>query len=297
MASMMTSGQSLHSTSLTNPATLLLDGKSLATLLPEVEKVVIKAAEFIAREAATFSTDKVEYKGTNDLVSYVDRETERLLVHGLSAVLPSAAFITEEGTVEQWQAGQQADQASWIIDPLDGTTNFTHGLPPYAVSVGLAYQGKMVLGVVCEVTRMEVFAAALGHGATRNGNPLVMPAVQELKHSLLATGFPYNNFWGVNQYLDILHQLMKECHGLRRMGSASVDLCYVAAGRFQGFFEYNLSAWDVAAGALIVQEAGGTVTDFKGYDNWLFGRQIIAAGPIHSAMQAIISQHWKELGQ
>jgi len=270
----------------------MLDTQALTALLPSVIAVVNQAATFIATEAATFSTDKIEYKGANDLVSYVDRETERLLVKGLGTVLPTAGFITEEGTVSE-QASQKSKGLAWIIDPLDGTTNFTHGLPPYAVSVGLMQDGVMVLGVVCEVTRMETFSAVLGGGAFCNGKSIKLPAITELSHALLATGFPYNNFAGVNQYLAILHQLMQRCHGLRRMGSASVDLCYVAAGRFQGFFEYNLSPWDVAAGALIVQEAGGIVTDFTGADNWLFGKQIVAAGDVHAELLQIIQENWQ----
>lgn len=265
-------------------------GKPLTDLLPAALAVVNQAVEFIAREAAQFSSDKIEYKGTNDLVSYVDRETEKLLVAGLSHVLPGSTFMTEEGTVTQ--ADLMTGVPTWIIDPLDGTTNFSHGLPPYAVSVALALHGEIILGIVAEVTHREVFAAYKGGGAWCNGKPIHVTPVKELKHVLLATGFPYNQFKGVEKYLNILHNLMPVCHGLRRMGSASVDLSYVACGRFQGFFEYNLKPWDVAAGALIVREAGGFVSDFSGGPNWLLGNEIIAAGPVHSQLQHIIHKEW-----
>jgi len=270
-----------------------MDTANLQSLAAKTAEIVREAASFIRSEALGFSWDKVEYKGINDLVSYVDRETEKILVKGLSAILPEAAFLTEEGTVIQ--ADPSLEVPLWIIDPLDGTTNFTHGLPPYAVSVGLYYKGQVVLGVVHEVTHDEQFVAWLGGGAYCNGKQIKLPPVQHLSHALLATGFPYNIFTDLQAYLDILAALIVKCHGLRRMGSASVDLAYVAMGRFQGFFEYNLKAWDVAAGILLVQEAGGIVTDFKGGDDYLFGKQIVAAGPIHSELLAVIQDNWKNL--
>ncbi len=273
---------------------LQTDPQSLEKLAQSAAVVVRQAADFLRKEAASFSWDKVEYKGLNDLVSYVDRETEQLLVAGLAGIVPNAQFLTEEGTVAQ--AAESADNPYWIIDPLDGTTNFTHGLPPYAVSVGLYYHGEIVVGIVHEVTHDEQFVAWKGGGSWCNGRRLQLPQSGELGQALLATGFPYNIFSGLDAYLDILAELMVKCHGLRRMGSASVDLAYVAAGRFQGFFEYNLKAWDVAAGILLVQEAGGYVSDFVGGNNYLFGKQIVAAGYVHPDLLAVVKSHWPKSG-
>lgn len=270
---------------------MTLSADELKSLTTETSRLVSQAAQFIATEAKTFDYGKVEYKGLNDLVSYVDRQTEIILVEGLKQILPQAGFMTEEGTVNQ---AQEADnQPYWIIDPLDGTTNFTHGLPPYAISVALFQNGQLLVGVVHEVTKDEQFTAYKGGGAFLNGNRIKLPYNMQMAHSLMATGFPYSNFDGLNKYLKILGELMEKCHGLRRMGSASVDLAYVASGRFQGFFEYNLNAWDVAAGILILREAGGIVTDFTGKDNALFGKQIIAAVPgVQQELLAIINKHW-----
>lgn len=270
---------------------MTFDQNQLSALTTKTSEIVRKAANFIATEAQTFDYGKVEYKGLNDLVSYVDRQTEVILVEGLRQILPQAGFMTEEGTVAQ--AAENELLPYWIIDPLDGTTNFTHGLPPYAVSVALYQNGELLVGVVHEVTKDEQFSAYKGGGAYLNGKQIKLPDTMSIAHSLMATGFPYSNFSGLNKYLSILGELMEKCHGLRRMGSASVDLAYVASGRFQGFFEYNLNAWDVAAGILILREAGGLVTDFSGADNALFGKQIIAAVPgVQQELLSIINKHW-----
>jgi myo-inositol-1(or 4)-monophosphatase len=242
---------------------------------------------FIQQEAARFDHRVVEEKGLNDLVSYVDKEAEKLLVAGLSELLPGCGFIAEEGT-----AKNQDERYLWIVDPLDGTTNFTHGLPVYSISVALLQDKELVAGIVYELNHDEMFVACKHGGAFCNGKPISVSDRPVLAQSLLATGFPYYNFAGMNNYLDILRDFMQATHGLRRLGSAAVDLAYVACGRFEGFFEYNLNSWDVAAGALIVQEAGGKVSDFSGGDKFLFGREIIAAGPVHGEMQQTIARHW-----
>lgn len=254
-------------------------------------QVVHKAAAFIKQETIGFDHTRVQYKGLNDLVSYVDKTAEEILTNGLAAINPTFGFLTEEGTVEQ--AASTSAKPFWIIDPLDGTTNFVHGLPVFAVSVALYHAGELLVGIVHEVNHAEHFLAWSGGGATCNGKPIMAGSQPELGRSLLATGFPYNNFEGVASYLEILRILMERSHGLRRMGSASVDLAYVAMGRFQGFFEYNLKPWDVAAGALLVKEAGGTVTDFSGGNQYLFGGQIVAGGKIQQDLQTIIEQNWQ----
>ena len=256
-------------------------------LLQDVIVLVKDTGDFIRQEAARFDTSKIEYKGKNDLVSYVDKTAEEMLVKGLEQIMPGSGFIAEEGT-----KNRKSDIYNWIIDPLDGTTNFTHGIPVYAISIALMKRGQLVMGVVYELNRDECFHAVKGQGAYLNHMPIKVSEIKTLDRALLATGFPYYDFEQMKQYLSIINDLMHETHGLRRMGSAAVDLAYTACGRFEGFFEYNLNAWDVAAGALIVQEAGGMVTDFKGGEDFLFGRQIAAGNVTQPQMLKTIQRHW-----
>lgn len=273
-----------------------MSSTDLSLLCARVADLARQAGAFIQQERATFDLARIEYKGHSDLVSYVDREAEQLLVTGLRQLLPTAGFLTEEGTAPTASdTDGQAEGGIWIIDPLDGTTNFLHGLPCYAVSVALEVNGEVVLGVVYEVNRAECFQATRGGGAWLNGVPLriAAPAMPGLGGALLATGFPYTMFRGLDAYLRILAVFMERSHGIRRLGSAAVDLAYVAAGRFEGFFEYNLNAWDVAAGVLLVREAGGVVTTFNGGTDAVHGREVVAAAPgVHPAMLAVIQEFW-----
>ena len=256
-------------------------------LLNQVINLTKSVGAFIRSESLNFDVNRIEKKGYNDLVSYVDKEAEKQLVTGLSTILPEAGYITEEGT-----SSVKGPLYNWIIDPLDGTTNFTHGLPIYSISIALMQNAKIVLGVVYEINKDECFYALENNNAYCNGKQINVSPITDLSESLLATGFPYYDFNAMDKYLKILNNFMQSTHGLRRMGSAAVDLAYVACGRFQGFFEYNLNAWDVAAGAFIVQQAGGHVTDFEGKDNFNFGRQIVATGNIHKPMLEIINKYW-----
>ncbi len=258
-------------------------------LLQEVIVLVKETGDFIRQESQKFDSDRIEYKGLNDLVSYVDKEAENRLVKGLEELLPGSGFIAEEGT-----SNKRSDIYNWIIDPLDGTTNFTHGLPVFAISVALMKRNELSMGVVYEVNRDECFHAIKGNGAFLNHVPIKVSNAKSLDKALLATGFPYYNFEQMTQYLRIINDFMQNTHGLRRMGSAAVDLAYTACGRFEGFFEYNLNAWDVAAGALIVQEAGGKVMDFSGGQNFLFGREIVASNEVSSEMLSVIQKHWNK---
>lgn len=239
----------------------------LNELLPHVIDIAKRAGAFIKKERANFSYDKVEIKGLNDLVSYVDKGAEELIVKDLRHLLPGAGFIVEEDTETE------TSDYNWIVDPLDGTTNFIHGIPCYAVSIGLEYKNEMLLGVVFEASREECFSAVKDGGAFLNGKQIRVSSRKNLSESLIATGFPIYNFERMENYLNTLRHFMQHTHGLRRIGAASVDLCYVACGRMDAFFEYNLKPWDVAAGGLIVKEAGGTVHDFSGGDNWIFGKE------------------------
>lgn len=259
----------------------------LEALTHQTIEVVKQASSFIQREAAIFKQEKIEYKDVNNLVSYVDKETEKLLVAGLNAILPEASFITEEGTTGQ---APDPEALNWIIDPLDGTANFVHGLPVYCVSVGLARGKEPLMGVIHEPNRDELFYGWQGGGAWCNGQRLQVSTAQLLGESLLATGFPYYRFDKHDRYMMILDALMRKTHGLRRLGAAAVDLAYVAAGRFDGFYEYNLNSWDMAAGVLLIKEAGGIVTDFSGGDNYLFGGDIVAGCRVHSELLAVIKE-------
>jgi myo-inositol-1(or 4)-monophosphatase len=262
---------------------------NLEIITSQAREAVLEASAFIQQEAVSFGADKIEYKDFNNLVSYVDKEAEKILVDRLKRVLPEAGFITEEGT-----AGEPGDPEAlnWIIDPLDGTTNFIHRLPIYCVSVGLAQGKTPIAGVIHEPNLNEVFYAWKGGGAWCNGKQINVSGVQKLSESLLATGFPYYRFEKHKVYMQILEELMQKTHGIRRLGAAAVDLAYVAAGRFEGFYEYNLHSWDMAAGVLLVQEAGGTVTDFRGGDDFLFGGDIIACAAPHAELLEVIRNHF-----
>ena len=259
----------------------------LKNILNQVISLSNEVGHFIRTESQEFDTSKIEIKGLNDLVSYVDKNAEMQLVDGLRKILPQAGFITEEGTVNVSEA-----ELTWVIDPLDGTTNFVHGLPVFAISIALLRNNLPILGVVDEVNRQECFYAIENEPAYCNQKLIQVSSQGKLSASLLATGFPYNTMDRLTDYMKILMHFMEKTHGIRRIGSAAVDLAYVACGRFQGFFEYNLKPWDVAAGAFIVQQAGGVVTDFKGGEDFIFGREIIAANGIHGEMLEVIQQSW-----
>lgn len=258
-----------------------------AQLLPSVIAAAKRAGVFIRQERSNFDYKSVEVKGLNDLVSYVDKTSEQMLVKDLQMLLPDAGFIVEENTVSEKK------ESNWIVDPLDGTTNFVHGIPCYAVSIGLEHKGDIILGVVYEVSRNECFCAVKGEGAFLNGTRIQVSQRPTLSESLIATGFPIYNFSHIESYLAALKYFMQHTHGLRRMGAAAADLCYLACGRVDAFFEYNLSPWDVAAGGLIVKEAGGTVNDFSGGTSWLFGKEISCTnGHLDPEFNAVIRNHF-----
>ena len=261
---------------------------NLQKICAELNGIVISTGDYIIEQRKAFSKDTVEIKALNQLVSYVDINAEKQLVEKLSLLLPEAGFITEENTSEK---GSKA--YNWIIDPLDGTTNFIHDLPVYSVSVALAKGEEILVGVVYELGRKELFTAWKDGGAWLNGQPIRVSGENTLSKSLIATGFPYYDFQQMEAYINVLKQLLKSTHGLRRMGSAAVDMAYVACGRFEGFFEYGLHAWDIAAGILLVKEAGGQVVDFKGGDDYLFGDTIISGNTdIHKDLLKLIKSEF-----
>jgi myo-inositol-1(or 4)-monophosphatase len=261
----------------------------LEQITKQVTEVAREAGSFIRQERKNFDPNRIEFKGLNDLVSYVDKTAEQKIVAALKSILPEAGFITEEKTTTI-----VGERYNWIIDPLDGTTNFIHGLPTYSVSIALQDGDQLVSGVVYEVNQDECFYASIDTPAYLNGNEIKVSPAPTIADSLLATGFPYYDFGKMPEYLGLLTELMKGCHGLRRVGSAAVDLAYTACGRFEAFYEYNLHPWDIAAGVVIVKQAGGQVVNFSGGEEVLNTRELLATNTkITAEMLAVIQKYFK----
>ncbi|MBK0381600.1 inositol monophosphatase [Pedobacter sp. SD-b] len=264
-----------------------MDYENLCKQVIEVAKM---AGKFIITESKTFNASKIEYKGVNDMVSYVDKTAERMIIEELSKILPQSGFIAEEGT-----SNKTAEEFNWIIDPLDGTTNFIHGIPAFAVSIALKQHNDLVVGVIYEINQDECFYAWKDSKAYLNGKEIKVSDNEKLNSSLVATGFPYYDFERQNAYMGLFTEVMRKCHGLRRIGAASVDLAYTACGRFDAYFEYNLKPWDIAAGLLIVERAGGKYFDFDGGENALTTYDIVATnGKISEELNEIIHSHFKK---
>jgi len=234
----------------------------------------------VVKEAAAYVRDRhndrkelnIEEKGKQNFVTEVDKKAEEILVSGLHKVLPEAGFIAEEGTGNRIE-----DTFNWVIDPIDGTTNFIHGVFPFAISVGLIEDQEVIAGIVYEFGLDEYFFTWKGGGAWLNGNRIHVSTTTSVGQALIATGFPYTNFTYLNQFMNSMDYFMKNSHGLRRLGSAATDIAYVACGRYDGFYEYGLNPWDIAAGILLVKEAGGEVSDFRGIKEPLFRQNIICS--------------------
>ncbi len=263
----------------------------LDKILDHTIQVAKEAGAFIRKEREDFDWSKVEQKKTfSDLVSYVDKEAEKLIVEKLHHLIPGAGFITEEGTVDY-----KSDKYNWVIDPLDGTTNFLHGLPVYSTSIALMKEKEEILGVVYEINQDECFYARKNGGAFCNNKRIRVSKAKTLEESLIATGFPYASFDRMPNYLKIITHLMANTHGIRRLGSAAVDLVYVAAGRLEGFFEFGLNPWDMAGGTIILKEAGGVVTDFEGNDDYIFGNAgLVSSCGIHGDLLKVINDLWTQ---
>ncbi len=236
----------------------------------------------IAREAGALLMEffqrrvKIEYKGDADLVTEADRNSEKLILKRIQASWPSHDVIGEEGA-----RIETGGDYRWYVDPLDGTTNFAHGYPVFCVSLGLAFQGKRKAAVLYDPTRDELFAAECGKGAVLNGDAISVSKTPKLAQSLVATGFPSHKRHK-NPNIHFYHQITLKTHGVRRAGSAALDLASVACGRYDGFWEFNLNAWDLAAGVLIVEEAGGKVSGFRGEELAVTDRDVVASnGLIH----------------
>ena len=233
-----------------------------------------KVGVWLWSERQRLDTVNMEAKGVHDYVTQFDKQSEKTIVARLKELVPEAGFIAEEKTETVL-----AEHYNWIVDPLDGTTNFIHGLPPTAISIALREDEEIVVGVVYEIGRDECFYAYKGGKAYMNGMPIHVTNCPNLDASLLATGFPYSDFSILKPFMRYMEWSMQHTHGLRRLGSAATDLVYVACGRCDGYFEYGMKRYDVAAGTFICQQAGALVSDFSGGDNWLFGGEIVVAGP------------------
>ena len=252
-------------------------------LIGEVIEIAREAGNFIKREASHFNKSDIEHKGKHDLVSYVDKSAEELIIKKLQTILPPAGFIAEEG------GGIRNDHSyQWVIDPLDGTTNFIHGIPAYCVSIALMKDQVIILGVIYDPNTEEVFHATKGHGAFRDDQKIHVSRTEKLTDSLLAVGLPISNFEPLGEYIEVIKKIVPKCQGLRRMGSAALDLAHVADGRYEAYFEYNLKIWDIAAGVLLVKEAGGKVSDFQGEANYLQSGQILASNAIHNEILELL---------
>jgi len=235
-------------------------------------KVVKNAGEYINKEYENKGSIGLEAKGKHNFVTNVDKGAEEILVNGLRELLPEAGFIAEEGTSET-----KGEQYNWVIDPIDGTTNFIHGAFPFAVSVALVCELKPVMGVILEMGMNECFYAWENGGAFINDKPISVSNTGSLNDALIATGFPYTNYTYLKGFINSVEWFMKNSRGLRRLGSAATDIAWVACGRYDGFYEYGLSPWDIAAGVIILKEAGGTTSDFEGGNDFLFGEEVICS--------------------
>ena len=238
-----------------------------------------KAAEFIYQNMDRLEQHQIEQKSANDFVTLVDKKSEKIITDALLKAFPEHHILGEEsGAVNT----NNASDFQWIIDPLDGTTNFIFGIPHFAVSIALLHKGRLEVGVVIDVAKREEFTARRGGGATLNGRRIRVRNSQSLTNTLLATGIPFGaktRDEPANRYFADLQKLTNDTAGIRRMGAAALDLAYVAAGRVDGYWESGVQAWDVAAGALLVQEAGGLVSDYHGGQGFLKSNNIVAGSP------------------
>ena len=259
---------------------------NIAKITEEVKAVAKEAGLYIQTQRKTFSEESVERKSSHDYVSYVDKQSEKMITERLHQILPEAGFVTEEHVVAQDASGHEF---CWIVDPLDGTTNFIKDVPLYCVCIALRQNDEIIVGVVYELTRNELFWAYKGGGAWVNKQRIHV-SDNVLDNSLVAIGYPYN----AKEYTQYVQRLTDKLYGnvasIRSLGSAEGELCYVAAGRFDVYVESFLKPWDVAAGAVIVKEAGGRISDYSDGDNlWPSGREVLATnGAVHSLMIDII---------
>lgn len=262
--------------------------ETLLQIMREVQIMTTDVAQFIRSEFGKVQKTDIVQKEKNSLVSYVDIQAEKKIVSFLSAILPEAGFVTEEGTI---QNNHESKQYKWIIDPLDGTTNFLKGIPIFSISIALQSHDKIILGIVYDVMRDECFHATSGGGSFCNDQPIKISEVMAFDESVIATGFPYHRHTMID-LSQLFAKFLSEVRGVRRMGSAAIDLAYTACGRLDGYYETSLNPWDIAAGILLIEEAGGIVTNFKNEPHRIYDHHIVAANKqIHKEMLDVIERY------
>lgn len=254
------------------------------------KKAACEAADII-RDFQEKKSFNISFKGRNDLVTDADVAAEEKILEVIANRFPKDHVLAEESAKKkELPAGRV-----WLVDPIDGTTNFAHGFPIYCVSIGLWENMEPKVGVVLEINSEELFKATVGGGAYCNGRRISVSSLTDASNSMIGTGFPYNDLSLEENYMKFFHYLIKNVQGVRRPGAASYDLCCVAAGRFDGFYEYSLNPWDVGAGGLIVKEAGGVITDWQGGDEWLFGQRAVAGNSaVHAFLLEAIQKHFTQ---
>jgi len=257
--------------------------------IKEVNRICKEVGRFIELEQTRLCSQNVEEKGHNNFVTYVDKAAETLIIGELRSLITDADFLAEENTSN---SEQNSADYRWIIDPIDGTTNFIHGVPCYSISIALEERGEIVAGTVYDVVNKECFWSIKHEPAFLNEKEIKVSKRANLADSLLVTGFPYRHGTALDQWMELFKYFLRNTHGVRRLGSAALDLAYVAAGRFEAFYEYGLSPWDVAAGGFIVQQAGGKVSDFGNKSDFIFSKQLISSnGLVHEPLQKLISEY------
>lgn len=260
---------------------------NLSLLVRQVCETAKEAGAFIRDEQKKFNRNAVEKKHAHDYVSYVDKESEKRIVARLKDLLPEAGFITEEGSI----AHNEHAEYCWIVDPLDGTTNFIHNNAPYCVSIALRDKAELLIGVVYEITRDECFWTYKGSASYLNEVPIHVSPISALDDAFIELGFPYNAEAYKPMAVHLVNRLYGNVGGLRLIGAAAAELCYIAAGRFDARIEAFLGPWDIAAGTLILENAGGKVSDFKGGDSFCSGIQVLASnGKLHADLMNIIDK-------
>lgn len=259
--------------------------------LAEMVEIAEIGATSLMRHWRSLEHHQINEKSRNDLVSAADLASEKAIIGEINRRFPDHKVLSEEAGWSQ----SRGSGPTWIIDPLDGTTNFVHGIPQFAVSIGVAVDDRVEYGVILDPCRKDVFSAARGHGARWNGRPCLASRRESLEGALLATGFPFKAHRLLDPYLAIFRDVFLRCKAIRRPGAAALDLAYTACGLFDGFFEFQLSAWDIAAGSLLVEESGGTVTDMNGKGFFLDGGDVVCGSPgIHRELLEIVESHGEE---
>lgn len=268
---------------------IIKHAKSLNLLLAVAVEAAFTAGKIIrqADQNRHKKSISIHYKKQNDLVTEIDKSSEKLITEILKKSCPGIPILGEE-----YGLNQKIKNEYWIVDPIDGTTNFAHGFPQFSVSIALVRKNTVLLGCVYEVVRNEMFYAAKGQGAFLNKKKISVTQT-DLSQSLIATGFPYSDFSHLEKYMGVFQSVMQQTHGIRRAGSAASDLAYTAAGRFDGFWEYHLKPWDIAAGLILVKEAGGTISDYSGGKNMLETGDVIVGGKkVHKDLLGLVKKYY-----